>query len=107
MPIGKPLKGHTQPVYSLAFAAVDGARRFVIVSGSNDKGGHSAVGCVHGRAGCGKPLQSGHTEAVYSLAFGVVDGRPVIVSGGADKTIRLWNARTGATDRQIAGETHR
>ena len=33
---------------------------------------------------------------VYAVAFGTIDGAPVVVSGGADATVRLWDARTGA-----------
>lgn len=38
----------------------------------------------------------GHTDSVLALAVGKrSDGTPVIVSGGSDKTIRIWNLNTG------------
>ena len=36
-----------------------------------------------------------HTSRVTAVALGEVDGEPVVVSGGADDTVRLWDARSG------------
>ncbi len=37
----------------------------------------------------------GHEEAIMSVAIGQVEGVPVVVSGGYDSTVRLWNPETG------------
>ncbi len=44
---------------------------------------------------------SGHAGAVSCVAL-LPDGLHA-VSGGADKTVRLWNLKTGAEERQFAG----
>lgn len=52
-----------------------------------------------------------HTDQVLSLAVGTAGPRaePVVVSGGADGTVRVWSARTGwpvlCLDRHTAGHT--
>ncbi|MGH3896888.1 MAG: NACHT domain-containing protein [Pseudonocardiaceae bacterium] len=38
---------------------------------------------------------TGHTGGVWSVAFGQVEGRAVVVSGSADRTVRVWDAATG------------
>ena len=45
----------------------------------------------------------GHTEAVLAVAVSP-DGRG-IVTGSADNTARLWNAKTGAEMRVFEGHT--
>ena len=76
-----------------------------IISGSKDKmirvwdaeTGEAAEALsrrnVGSRRAVGEPFR-GHTEAVYSVAFSS-DGKR-IVSGSTDKTVRAWDAETGA-----------
>ena len=98
-PIGQPLTGHTDAVYSVAFSP-DGTR---IASGSRD----NTVRLWDAATGqpIGQPL-TGHTDAVTSVAFSP-DGKR-IVSGSADNTVRLWDADTGQPIGQpLTGHTGR
>ncbi|PZS30711.1 MAG: hypothetical protein DLM61_10135, partial [Pseudonocardiales bacterium] len=38
---------------------------------------------------------TGHTGSVCAVALGQVEGRAVVVSGGADRTVWVWDAATG------------
>jgi WD40 repeat protein len=42
----------------------------------------------------GDPLK-GHDGWVSAVAVGELDGRPVIVSGGSDRTVRVWELADG------------
>lgn len=53
---------------------------------------------------CAKPesfVQTGHTSYVRTIAFSP-DGK-FIISGGGDKTARLWNVATGIEIRTFEG----
>ncbi|MFJ6769900.1 hypothetical protein ACIQOV_02765, partial [Kitasatospora sp. NPDC091257] len=43
-------------------------------------------------------IPTGHTDALLAMATAVLDGRPVAVTGGTDRTVRIWDLTTG---RQI------
>ena len=36
-----------------------------------------------------------HTGVVSAVAVGKLDGRPIVVSGGGDSTVRVWDLGTG------------
>jgi hypothetical protein len=51
------------------------------------------------RAGWGAPIGdplTGQDGAVLGVAVGELEGRPVIVSTGEDRTVRMWSLRGGA-----------
>ena len=118
-----PLTGHSGSVTAVALGIADG--RTVVVSGSGDTTvrawdaatGAPAGGPWRGEAAAlrvtewnGEPVVlapprmwrlrapagfAGHTDAVRAVAAGRWDGRPVFASGGADRTVLLWDAATG------------
>ncbi|AMV44289.1 caspase family protein [Paraburkholderia caribensis] len=89
-PCGEPLRGHEDPVTSVAVCMLSG--RPMVVSG----GGDDTVRLWDLASGAprGEPLY-GHERPVRAVALGALDGRPVIVSGGSDGTLRLWDLAMG------------
>ena len=84
-PLGQPLRGHTDRVWSVAFSP-DG---HTLASGSSD---HTVrlwnlTDPAHPHP-LGQPL-TGHTDTVWSVAFSP-DGH-TLASGSSDHTVRLWN----------------
>jgi WD40 repeat protein len=96
-PCSGPSRGST-PLPSLAFSP-DGKR---VVSGS--EGGLVQIWDIE----TGKEVvpRPGHTQAVHAVAA-AKDGR-VVVTGGADKTVRLWNLASdppGQEGKRMDGHT--
>jgi len=50
---------------------------------------------------------SGHEGWVSAVAVGEVDGRPVAVSGGDDRTVRVWDLATGQPLHTLSGHEGR
>jgi len=90
-------KGHTWPVYSVAFSS-DGA---VIASGSSDK----TVRTWEVKSGMALKVMEGHTNRVDSVAFSP-DGL-IIASGSLDKTVRIWDAKSSKALKVLEGPTRR
>ena len=105
-PVGEPLRGHESEdlwgdgggIWSVAVGERDG--RAVIVSGGRD--GTVRVWDLATGQPVGEPLRGhesedlwGHDGDVWSVAVGERDGRAVIVSGGNDGTVRVWDLATG------------
>jgi WD40 repeat protein len=57
----------------------------------------NAIGVTwrRGRWGACSRVLTGHDGEVHAVATMEIDGDPVVVSGGKDGTVRLWDARSG------------
>jgi WD40 repeat protein len=69
--------------------------------------GCSADGTVQARdLAAGTPVAFPFTQGrtVNAVAVAELDGRPVVISGGGDKTVRAWDPATGAL---AGGPVHR
>ncbi|WP_345577998.1 WD40 repeat domain-containing protein [Nonomuraea rosea] len=92
-PVDEPLRGHTGAVQSVAIGRIDG--RAVIVSGGADNKVRvwdavtgSPIGPLRGHLTAEKSF---HHNTVKSVAVGQVEDRAVIVSGGGDGVVRMWD----------------
>ena len=57
----------------------------------------------HGHRATGHQVLTGHDDSVNAVAAGVLpDGTPVIISGGADGTVRVWRTADGAPGQRAA-----
>ena len=90
------LKGHTEPVTSVAFRA-DGKR---LASGSWD---HSAKVWD---AASGQEILTlkGHNRHVTSVAFSP-DGTRLVSAAGIDQTVKVWDATSGQETLTLKGHT--
>ncbi len=94
------LVGHTGAVRALACAEIDGRPR--VASGGSD--GSVRLWDVPGtedlesgrtaRRQVGRVELKGHSGEVNTVAFAELDGVPVLISGGDDRTVRVWDVRS-------------
>ncbi|CAI7858207.1 unnamed protein product, partial [Closterium sp. NIES-53] len=64
-------------------------------------GGGAAVGPVVGV--CSPVPAKGHKDSVYSVAMNSAGS--VVVSGGTEKVVRVWDPRTGTKQMKLKGHT--
>jgi WD40 repeat protein len=82
--VGKPLAAKSGGIRTLAVGSM-GSRTLAVTAGFDGKGW---VLDLASRALVGEPLTS---HGIRAVDFTVLDGRPVVVSGGSDGTVRLWD----------------
>jgi eukaryotic-like serine/threonine-protein kinase len=86
------LRGHASDVSELAFSA-DGRRLASASAGNYPRRGDGSVRFWEVGPGADQRVLGGHTSYIYPVAYSP-DG-DWIVSGSWDKTVRIWDARTG------------
>ncbi len=95
--IGSPIDVGALSAEAIATGLIDGHQ--VLVAGSF--GRIQIYVASTGEPFC--PPLAGHHLRVNSVAFAMWDDRPVIISGGNDTTIRLWESFSSATDSVPTG----
>ncbi|MGW8328873.1 caspase family protein [Streptomyces sp. NPDC055897] len=93
------MDGHTGAVRALACAEIDGEP--LIASGGSDgsvrlwdlSGSAPARTGRAGRRSGERAVLTGHSGEVNTVAFAELDGVPVVISGGDDRTVRIWDVR--------------
>ncbi len=94
--IERVLKGHTNVIFSLAFAAPPGGR-LLLASGSGDK---TARIWDVATGKCRRVLE-GHTNNVYGVAFAPDASR--LATASYDKTARIWSVADGRCLQTLQG----
>ncbi|MFJ9124617.1 hypothetical protein ACIRJS_11065 [Streptomyces sp. NPDC102340] len=79
---------HPTPVHTVAIADID-EQPYAI---SGDDQGNVRVTALDATR---KFSLTGHTRAVFATTPVLLDGRPHLLTGGLDRTLRLWDLRSG------------
>jgi serine/threonine protein kinase len=98
VPVGDPIRVHTDDVRSIAIGQLDGP---ISVSGSDDNTAR-VIDLVRGVQL--NPTLTGHTKWVRSVAIGTLDGKPIALTGADDGSALVWDLSTRRrTGPPIAG----
>ena len=106
---GPPFMGHEGPVYSVAFSATGqkvatgGADKRVLIWRPSDVTAFDFRALVAGETPPSPKFQelAGHQAAVRSVAF--TRDSKLLVSGGHDNAVRIWNPETGEPVKTLRG----
>lgn len=98
VPIGAPLTGPDRTIWSLAFSP--DSRTLAAGTG---EGKIWLWGTTDPRHPALLATLPAHNGSVYTVAFNTVDG--ILISGGADRTTRLWNINTDAVAAFVCATT--
>ena len=96
--IERVLKGHTNVIFSLAFAVPPGGR-LLLASGSGD----NTARIWDVAAGECRRVLEGHTNYVYGVAFAPDASR--LATASFDKTARIWSVADGKCLQTLQGHT--